>query len=95
MATPTRFPYDKISRKAKFGTVAESCSEKVAASFVWASVNTFSATSGHFAKAAETFFPLIPTKPKKTKMDAKNRKPFLDFLSWCAVPCSGGYSVSI
>ena len=26
-------------------------------------------------------------------MGAKNRKPFLDFLSWCAVLCSGGYFV--
>ena len=32
---------------------------------------------------------------KCQKWAQKNRKPFLDFLSWCAVPCSGGYSVSI
>ena len=31
--------------------------------------------------------------PKCQKWTQKNRKPFLDFLSWCAVLCSGGYSV--
>ena len=30
---------------------------------------------------------------KCQKWAQKNRKPFLDFLSWCAVLCSGGYSV--
>ena len=29
MATPTRFPQDKIERLAKFGTVVESCSKKL------------------------------------------------------------------
>jgi len=36
VATPTRFPQDKIERLAKFGTVVESCSKKVAASPVLA-----------------------------------------------------------
>ena len=125
-----------------------------------ASVNTFSAASGDFAKAAAIFLPLLPTTPRKAKMTEicgnfftflsvptppkiencqtkqvgfsfacpprtacgfakqerefisvplawyntdnfskcqkwtqKNRKPFLDFLSWCAVLCSGGYSI--
>ena len=129
-------------------------------SSVLASVNTFSAASGDFAKAAAIFLPLLPTTPRKAKMTEicgnfftflsvptppkiencqtkqvgfsfacpprtacgfakqereflsvplaryntdnfskcqkwtqKNRKPFLDFLSWCAVLCSGGYSV--
>ena len=65
VATPTRFPQDKMSRKAKFGTVVESCSKKVAASPVWASLNTFSAASGDFAKAAAMFLSLLPTKPHK------------------------------
>jgi len=30
VATPTRFPQDKIERSAKFGTVVESCSKKTA-----------------------------------------------------------------
>lgn len=34
VATPTRFPQDKMSRQAKFGTVVESCSKRVAASGV-------------------------------------------------------------
>lgn len=29
VATPTRFPQDKMSRQAKFGTVVESCSKKL------------------------------------------------------------------
>ena len=65
MATPTRFPQDKIERLAKFGTVVESCSKKVAASAVWASLNTFSAASGDFAKAAAIFLPLILQTSKK------------------------------
>ena len=68
MATPTRFPQDKIERLAKFGTVVESCSKKVAASSVWASPNTFSAASGDFAKAVAIFLPLLPTTPRKAKM---------------------------
>ncbi len=35
---------------------------------MWASVNTFRAASGDFAKAAETFLPLIPTTPQKAKL---------------------------
>ena len=42
--------------------------KKVAASSVWASVNTFSAASGNFAKAAAIFLPLLPTTPCKAKM---------------------------
>jgi hypothetical protein len=30
---------------------------------------------------------------KMPKINAKNRKPFYDFLSWCTVLCAGGYSV--
>ncbi len=33
-----------------------------------ASVNTFSAASWDFAKAAETLLPLIPTTPRKAKL---------------------------
>jgi hypothetical protein len=48
--------------------MVESCSKKVAASSVLASLNTFSAASGDFAKAAEIFLPLLPTTPRKAKM---------------------------
>ena len=34
----------------------------------WASLNTFSAASGDFAKAAAIFLPLLPTTPRKAKM---------------------------
>ena len=34
-------------------------------------------------------------KRRKPKQAQKDRKPFLGFLSWCAVLCSGGYSVFI
>jgi hypothetical protein len=47
--------------------MVESCSKKVAVSSVWASVNTFSAASGDFAKAAAIFLPLIPTNQQKAK----------------------------
>lgn len=48
--------------------MVESCSKKLPLPAVWASVNTFSAVSGDFAKAAETFLPLIPTTPQKAKL---------------------------
>ncbi|RKJ48980.1 hypothetical protein D7X25_20155 [bacterium 1XD42-8] len=35
---------------------------------MWASLNIFSAASGDFAKAGETFLPLIPTTPRKAKL---------------------------
>lgn len=43
-------------------------SKKVAASSVWASVNTFHAASEDSAKVAEIFLPLIPTTPQKAKL---------------------------
>lgn len=52
---PNKIPIGQNERLAKFGTVVESCSKKVAASSVWAFVNTFSAASGDFAKATAIF----------------------------------------
>jgi len=40
----------------------------VTASSVLASVNTFSAASGDFAKVTAVFLPLLPTTPRKAKM---------------------------
>ncbi|MGY3664643.1 MAG: hypothetical protein ACXAHE_12560 [Roseburia sp. 1XD42-69] len=57
MATPPRFPQDKMSRQAKFGTVVESCSKKVAASPVWASADTLDGEGGASANFAAVFFP--------------------------------------
>ncbi|WP_251317892.1 hypothetical protein [Flintibacter muris] len=64
---PNKIPIGQNERLAKFGTVVESCSKKVAASSVLASLNTFSAASGDFAKAAAVFLPLIPTNQQKAK----------------------------
>ncbi len=59
MATPTRFPQDKIERLAKFGTVVESCSKKVAASTVWAFADTLDGEGGASANFAAVFFPSL------------------------------------
>jgi len=55
VATPTRFPQDKIERLAKFGTVVESCSKKVAASAVWASADTLDGEGGGSGNFAAVF----------------------------------------
>ncbi len=54
---PNKIPIGQNERLAKFGTVVESCSKKVAASSVLASLNTFSAASGDFAKVVAIFLP--------------------------------------
>ena len=52
-----------------------------------------------FAKREREFLSIPFTRhntgdfSKCQKWAQKNRKPFLDFLSWCAVLCNGGYSV--
>lgn len=56
-----------MSRQAKFGTMVESCSKRMAASSVLASLNTFSAANGDFAKVTVIFLPLIPTNQQKAK----------------------------
>ena len=53
------FPNGKIERLAKFGTVVESCSKKVAASPVWASANTLDGEGGASANFAAVFFPSL------------------------------------
>ena len=68
MATPTRFPRGKMSGNAKFGTVVESCSKKVAASSVWASADTLDGRGGDSANTAAVFLPLIPTTPRKAEL---------------------------
>lgn len=83
MATPTRFPQDKIERSAKFGTVVESCSKKVAASSVLylplqfrrdilAALCYISAGKGKYANSAGGIFKKIPLttyKPEQSKND--------------------------
>ena len=68
MATPTRFPQDKMSVHANFGTVVESCSKKVAASPVWASADFPDGRGGDSANSAAVFLPLILTKPHNAKL---------------------------
>ena len=68
VATPTRFPQDKIERLAKFGTVVESCSKKVAAFPVWAFADTLDGEGGASANFAAVFLPLIPTTPRKANL---------------------------
>ena len=49
---PNKIPAGQNERLAKFGTVVESCSKKVAASAVWASADTLDGeggVSGNFA----------------------------------------------
>ncbi len=77
VATPTRFPQDKIERLAKFGTVVESCSKKVAASVVWAFADTLDGEGGASANFAAAFLPLIPTTPRKAKLTEICRNFFL------------------
>ena len=79
MATPTRFPQDKIERLAKFGTVVESCSKKVAAFPVWAFADTLDGEGGASANFAAVFLPLIPTTPRQSKIDGDLLQNF--FLS--------------
>lgn len=68
MATPTRFPQDKIERLAKFGTVVESCSKKVAASSVWAFVDTPGLRGVDSANYAAVFLPLLLTTHGKANL---------------------------
>ena len=68
MATPTRFPQDKIERLAKFGTVVESCSKKVAASSVWAFADTPGLRGVDSANYAAVFLPLLLTTHGKANL---------------------------
>ena len=71
---PNKIPAGQNERLAKFGTVVESCSKKVAVSPVWASLNTFSAASGDFAKVAAIFLPPTTYKTAKGKNDGHFQK---------------------
>ncbi len=68
VATPTRFPQDKIERLAKFGTVVESCSKKVAASSVWAFADTPGLFGVDSANYAAVFLPLLLTTHGKANL---------------------------
>lgn len=68
VATPTRFPQDKIERLAKFGTVVESCSKKVAVSSVWAFADTPGLFGVDSANYAAVFLPLLLTTHGKANL---------------------------
>ena len=80
MATPTRFPQDKIERLAKFGTVVESCSKKVAVSAVLAFADTLDGEGGASASPTAKFIPLFLTTLKNSKQ-ATFSKNCVNFLS--------------
>lgn len=80
MATPTRFPQDKMSVHANFGTVVESCSKKVAAFPVWASAGFHGGRGGASANSAAVFFPSILTTQRKENL-AKSPGISYDFFS--------------
>lgn len=80
MATPTRFPQDKMSVHANFGTVVESCSKKVAASYVWASADTLDGQGWDSANSVAVFFPYILTTQRKENL-AKSPEISCDFFS--------------
>ena len=76
MATPTRFPQDKMSRQAKFGTVVESCSKKAAQ----ISPSTpYYAEKCKYGKVLGNFLIKLFDKDEKSArfLAQKNRKPFL------------------
>ena len=52
---PNKIPIGQNERLAKFGTVVESCSKKVAASSVWAFADTFDGEGGASANFAAYF----------------------------------------
>ncbi len=57
-----------MSVHAKFGTVVESCSKKVAASSVWASADFPGGWGGDSANSAAVFFPYILTTQRKENL---------------------------
>ncbi|MEH2929729.1 hypothetical protein VSQ48_07430 [Candidatus Ventrimonas sp. KK005] len=79
VATPTRFPQDKIERLAKFGTVVESCSKKVAASSVWAFADTLDGEGGASASLCGDISSPNTYNTTQNKNDGDLRK-FLHFL---------------
>ncbi|NBI61706.1 hypothetical protein D3Z38_01160 [Clostridiales bacterium] len=74
---PNKIPIGQNERLAKFGTVVESCSKKVAASAVWASADTLDGEGGVSGNFAAVFLPLLPTTPRKAKMTVICRNFFL------------------
>ena len=77
---PNKIPAGQNERLAKFGTVVESCSKKVAASAVWAFADTLGGEGGASANSAAKFIPLFLTTLKNSKQ-ATFSKICVNFLS--------------
>lgn len=69
-----------MSRKAKFGTVVESCSKKIAASSVWASADTLDGRGGDSASLCGGISPSNTYNTTQGRIDGDLRK-FFHFLS--------------
>ena len=78
MATPTRFPQDKIERSAKFGTVVESCSKKVTLSA--ASTNT-TIPAGRFGFSGFTNKAIVAALSARFSLTRQIKMPFLPAIS--------------
>jgi len=68
-----------MSRKAKFGTVVESCSKKIAASSVWASADTLDGRGGDSASLCGGISPSNTYNTTQGRIDGDLRK-FFHFL---------------
>ena len=93
VATPTRFPQDKMSRQAKFGTVVESCSKKTAKLPLYSLLRREMQIWQSFEKLFDKTF--RQSWKISAVFGAKKQETFSDFLSWYAAVTGGGYSVVI
>lgn len=93
MATPTRFPQDKIERLAKFGTVVESCSKKTAKLPLYSLLRREMQIWQSFGKLFDKTF--RQSWKISAVFGAKKQETFFDFLSWYAAVTGGGYLVII
>ncbi len=75
---PNKIPTGQNERLAKFGTVVESCSKKVAASSVWDSADTLDGQGGDSANLCGGISPSDTYKTAQGRIDGDFRK-FLHF----------------
>lgn len=92
VATPTRFPQDKIERLAKFGTVVESCSKKstlrLGVLFTQFLLLCPTTDNLRFCQTErQTFFNAAHFRRNGRK---KSSKPFSDLLLVCAAMTAAG-----
>ena len=80
VATPTRFPQDKMSRQAKFGTVVESCSKKLPLSSATL-VCGYTGLLHQYSDYSGVFCPPLTTTTVKRVRFGKRSRNFLFSLS--------------